>query len=113
MNRALTPAALVRGAVASLAASALLLSGNAWSASDEAFQHAFDSFAKASAGDDSAVDAAASAFAALRKAEPANPVLTAYAGASITLQARAALSPLKKLSLAETAWRSSTSRWSC
>jgi hypothetical protein len=37
----------------------------------------------------------------LRKAEPANPVLTAYAGASIAMQAKTTLAPLKKMSLAE------------
>jgi hypothetical protein len=102
MSQPFTRGAAVRGALASFALfSALAASGNAWSASDEAFQNAFQSFAKASAGDDSAIDAAASAFAALHQAEPANPVLTAYAGASIALQARAALSPLKKMSLAD------------
>jgi len=102
MSQAFTRGAAVRGALASFALlSALAASGNAWSTSDEAFQNAFQSFAKASAGDDSAIDAAASGFAALHQAEPANPVLTAYAGATVALQARAALSPLKKMSLAD------------
>ncbi|HWK85365.1 MAG TPA: hypothetical protein VNS61_16695 [Caldimonas sp.] len=102
MTRSFISAAAVRGAIAWFTALAALVgSGTAWPASDEAFQSAFQSFAKASAGDDSAIDAAATAFAALHQAEPANPVLTAYAGASVALQARAALSPLKKMSLAD------------
>lgn len=102
MSQAFARAAVMRGALASFALlSALAASSNAWSASDEGFQDAFQSFAKASAGDDSAIGAAAAAFAALHQAQPANPVLTAYAGASIALQARAALSPLKKMSLAD------------
>ena len=101
MRRAIARLAIVGAVIASCAVSALLVATNAWSATSEAFQNAFDSFAKASAGDDSAVDAAAGAFEALRKADPANPVLTAYAGASIALQARVAGSPFKKMGLAE------------
>lgn len=86
---------------ASIALLSLAITLSAHAASDNAFDAAFRSFAKASAGDDSAIDAAASAFESLRSAEPANPVVTAYAGASITLQARTALAPLKKMSLAE------------
>jgi hypothetical protein len=84
-----------------LALAALVASGSAWPAADDARQGAFRSFARASAGDDSAIEPAAEAFEALRKAEPANPVLTAYAGASIAMQAKTTLAPLKKMSLAE------------
>ena len=101
MSPAFLSAATLRGAIASLALAAIAVPGPAWPASDDAFQAAWQSFAKASAGDDSAVGAAASAFEALHRAEPANPVLTAYAGASIAMQARTALSPLKKMSLAD------------
>jgi hypothetical protein len=60
--------------VAALAALAgLVAAGSAWPASDEAFLGAFGSFAKASAGDDAAIDPAANAFEALSKAEPATP----------------------------------------
>jgi hypothetical protein len=92
---------MVCGAIAAVALSALVVPGNAWPASDDAFQSAWQSFARASAGDDSAIDTAVAAFEALHKAEPANPVVMAYAGASIALQARTALAPLQKMSLAE------------
>ncbi len=101
MHRPLTCAAVACAALVSFAVSVVLWPTNAWSAANDAFQSAFEVFARASAGDDSAVDAAAGAFAALRNADPANPVLTAYAGASVALRARTALSPLKKMSLAE------------
>ncbi len=101
MSRMLPSAAGARAALACFALSAMVVSGNAWPQSDEAFHGAFQSFAKASAGDDSAVDAAAAAFEALHRAQPANPVVTAYAGASVALQAKTALSPFKKMSLAD------------
>lgn len=102
MRAALLTAATPRAAIASVVLGSILaVPGPVWPASDDAFQSAWQSFTKASAGDDSAVGAAASAFAALHRAEPANPVLTSYAGASVALQARTALSPLKKLSLAD------------
>ncbi|MGZ5713606.1 MAG: hypothetical protein ACXWIG_05560 [Caldimonas sp.] len=100
MSRASLFAAGLR-LVASLALSLLAISGTARAASDDAFQRAFQSFAKAAAGDAAAIAAAAAAFEALRIAEPANPVVTAYAGASIALQARTAPQPLRKMSLAE------------
>ena len=91
----------LRDAIAAVALSALAASGIASATSDAAFQGASQSFARASSGDDSAIDAAAAAFEALRLAEPGNPVLTAYAGASVALQAKTASAPFKKMSLAE------------
>lgn len=70
-------------------------------ATDAQFQPAFAQFSRASAGDAAAVEPAADAFGALLKAEPGNPVLMAYAGAATALKAGAAMSPFKKMSLAE------------
>ena len=88
-------------AVASLALLSLAVTVSAHAAGDAAFDAAYRSFAKAAAGDDSAIDAAASAFESLRSAEPANPVVVAYAGASATMRAKTALAPLDKMSRAE------------
>jgi len=88
-------------AIASIALLSLAVTVSAHAASDAAFDAAYRSFAKAAAGDDASVDAAASAFESLRSAEPTNPVVTAYAGASVAMQARTALAPLKKMALAE------------
>jgi hypothetical protein len=76
-------------------------SGQAIAASDAAFQSAFQEFASASAGDKSAVDKAADAFDALLKAEPANPVLMAYAGATTAMKASTTMLPMKKMAYAE------------
>lgn len=88
-------------ATASIALLSLAVTVSAHAATDVAFDAAFRSFAQATAGDDSSIDAAASAFESLRSDEPANPVVTAYAGASATMLAKTALAPLKKMSLAE------------
>ena len=88
-------------AVASFALLSLAVTVSAHAAGDAAFDAAYRSFAKAAAGDDSAIDAAASAFESLRSAEPANPVVVAYAGASATMRAKTALAPLDKMSRAE------------
>ncbi len=80
---------------------AMALSGAAGAAPDAAFQGAFAHFAKASAGQDDEVDAAASAFEALAKAEPANPVLLAYAGAATAMKARTTIVPMRKLAFAD------------
>jgi hypothetical protein len=74
---------------------------SAQAAPDAAFQSAFQHFASASAGDSAEVNPAADAFEALLKAEPANPVLMAYAGASTSLKASTTLLPMKKMSYAE------------
>ena len=66
-----------------------------------AFEAAFATFQRAAAGDDAAIETAASQFTGLSDADPADPLLLAYSGAATALQARAALLPWKKLSLAD------------
>jgi hypothetical protein len=75
--------------------------GIAIAAPDAAFDSAFRHFIVASGGDKSAVDPAADAFDALLKAEPANPVLMAYAGAAGAMRAGTTLLPWKKMGYAE------------
>lgn len=70
-------------------------------APDAAFLSAFRHFASASAGDGAEVNPAADAFDDLLEAEPANPVLTAYAGASTAMKAGTTLLPMKKMAYAE------------
>jgi len=75
--------------------------GIAIAAPDAAFDNAFRHFIVASGGDRSAVDPAADEFEALLKAEPANPVLMAYAGAAGAMRASTTLMPWKKMGYAE------------
>jgi len=75
--------------------------GIAIAAPDAAFDSAFRHFIVASGGDKSAVDPAADAFDALLKAEPANPVLMAYAGAAGAMRAGTTSLPWKKMGYAE------------
>lgn len=97
--------AIRHAAVAAVMALATLASlsaaGTACAADAAAFQHAFQTFNQASAGDKSAVDTAADAFDALLKAEPGNPVLMAYAGASTAMKASTTSMPWKKMGFAE------------
>jgi hypothetical protein len=86
-------------ALAALAS--LVAAGPACAAADAPFQSAFQSFSQASAGDKSAIDPAADAFETLLKAEPTNPVLMAYAGASTALKAQSTALPWKKMGFAE------------
>lgn len=79
----------------------LFVAHSAHAAPEPAFQGAFQHFAAASAGDTAAIEPAADEFAALLKAEPANPVVMAYAGASTALRAKSALLPWKKMGHAE------------
>lgn len=65
------------------------------------FEAAFATFQRAAAGDEAAVDAAAKQFAGLADADPSDPLLLAYSGATSALRARAAVLPWKKLSLAD------------
>ena len=58
-------------------------------------------FLKAADGDKSAVEGAADAFAALLKAEPANPVLMVYSGAATSMKATTTFLPWKMLAHAE------------
>lgn len=64
-------------------------------------QAAMQQFQAAAKGDANAVDKSAEAFAALLKAEPGNPVLMAYLGASTTMRASTTMLPWKKMSLVE------------
>lgn len=88
-------------AIAALALLACLATPHASAAPEPAFQSAFRQFNSASAGDTAAVDKAADAFDALLKAEPANPVLMAYAGAATAMKAGTTMVPWKKMSYAE------------
>jgi hypothetical protein len=76
-------------------------SPSAMAATDAAFAGAFQQFSSASMGDTSSIDKAADSFDALSKAEPANPVLMAYAGATTAMKASTTMLPLKKMSYAE------------
>lgn len=78
-----------------------IATGVAIAAPDAAFDSAFRHFISASAGDRSVAGPAADEFDALLQAEPANPVLMAYAGAAGAMRARTTLLPWKKLGYAE------------
>jgi hypothetical protein len=80
---------------------ALLALQPTWAASEAAFEEAYQAFSRASEGDKSAVDRAADAFDTLLKAEPAHPVLMAYAGASMAMKSGNTLLPWKKMGFAE------------
>ena len=86
-----------------LAASAvvLLLSGSAWAVPAAQFDSAFETFTQARAGNSNAIDKSAESFAALLKAEPVNPLLMAYAGASTAMRANTTWLPWKKMTYAE------------
>lgn len=90
--------ALLAGAMAS---SLLTMADPAQAVPDESFKAAFDRFRQAAGGDVSAVDSASDAFNALLKAEPGNPVLMAYVGASTSMRARTTAMQWKKLAFAE------------
>jgi hypothetical protein len=68
---------------------------------DAAFASAFARFQQASAGESGAADDAAAQFTRLLAAQPADPVLRAYAGAATTMRARGTLLPWRKLGHAE------------
>lgn len=82
---------------------AALLAGSvgALAAPDEPHAPAFQSFLRATQGDKTAIPEAAQAFAALARAEPANPVLQAYSGAAIAMRAQTTLLPWRKMAYAE------------
>ena len=84
-----------------LLGAALSGAGLLHAASEAQFAPAFTLFSQASAGDGAAIDKAAESFEALLKAEPSNPVLMAYAGASTTMKATTTLLPWKKMNYAE------------
>jgi hypothetical protein len=81
--------------------SALLTALPASAISEAQFQPAFVTFSKAVEGDTKAIDAAATAFDTLRKAEASNPVLLAYSGAATSMRANTTWLPWKKMSFAE------------
>lgn len=68
---------------------------------EQPFQTAFEQFQSASRGDSAAVAAAAQGFQALLAAEPAHPLLLAYAGSATSLRATTTMLPWKKMSYAE------------
>lgn len=84
-----------------VAATLVCLASVALAVPQAQFQSAFDAFIKASAGDSAAIEHAAEAFSGLLKAEPANPVLLAYAGAVTAMKATATILPWKKMSFSE------------
>ena len=75
--------------------------GQVRAAPEAAFQSAFQQFDQALADGGSAIDRATDEFDALLKAEPASPVLMAYAGAARSLKARNTILPWKKMGYAE------------
>lgn len=97
-----TPPALRQLTVIGVMTLALLAAiGNAQGAPEAAFEPAFQHFMLASAGDKDVLDKAADEFAALLKAEPASPVLLAYAGAAVAMKAGTTAMPWKKMGYAE------------
>lgn len=102
MTRRFKPKTLQQAAFATVLVLAVLAAASQARAAPEAeFQSAFHQFSQASAGDGSAIDKAADGFASLLKAEPGNPVLMAYAGASEAMKARNTVLPWKKMGHAE------------
>lgn len=94
MNRFNTPFKLAMAAV-------LLLGNPAWAASEAQFQAAYQTFSEARVGNTGAIEPSAAAFATLHAAEPINPVLMAYAGASTAMRANATWLPWRKMGHAE------------
>jgi len=85
----------------SLAATLALLHGPARALSETEFQEAFQQFNQATQGHSELIEASAERFTTLSKAEPAHPLLRAYAGAATSLRATTTLLPWKKMSYAE------------
>ena len=65
------------------------------------FDAAFEVFSQARMGNANAIDKAADTFVTLLKAEPINPVLMAYAGATTAMRANTSWFPWRKMSFAE------------
>ena len=65
------------------------------------FDAAYAQFQQARSGNAAAIAASAQAFETMLKAEPLNPVLMAYAGASTTMRANTTWLPWKKMGFAE------------
>ena len=94
------PFSLHRQAAVSLLMAASGIS-TAHAAPEASFQPAYQAFVQAGAGDKAAVDRAAEAFTELTAAEPGNPVLMAYAGASTAMKSGTTMLPWKKMGYAE------------
>jgi hypothetical protein len=85
-----------------LAAALTALAPRPASAADApTFGVAMSEFNRALGGDEAAIEAAAERLSKLSAAEPADPVLRAYAGSATALRARTTLLPWKKMSRAE------------
>ena len=79
----------------------LSLLGGAWAGPTAPLEAAYQEFTLARTGDQAAIERAASAFDTLLKAEPTNPLLMAYAGASTSLRATTTWLPWQKMRFAE------------
>ncbi|MBP8286469.1 MAG: hypothetical protein KAX57_06475 [Rhodoferax sp.] len=79
----------------------LSLLGGAWAGPAAPLEAAYQEFTLARTGDQAAIERAASAFDTLLKAEPTNPLLMAYAGASTSLRATTTWLPWQKMRFAE------------
>lgn len=101
MSHHLSPARRSVLAFVSVVLASCVATGIAIAAPDASFDNAFHHFIVASSGDSSVVDTAADEFEALLKAEPANPVLMAYAGAATSMRATTTVMPWKKMGYAE------------
>jgi hypothetical protein len=80
---------------------ALTLGVSAVAALADPFESAYSDFTQARAGNASAIERSADAFSVLLKAEPTNPLLMAYAGASASLRATTTWLPWRKMRFAE------------
>jgi hypothetical protein len=93
---------LLTGATALVAALALFASPALLAAPDAAtYQSARSHFQPALDGDNSAIDPAATQLKALSDADPADPVLRAYAGAATSMRARTTMLPWRRMGYAE------------
>ena len=86
-----------------IALAALAIALPALAVDPAVYETAFQQFQRAAAGDKDAIEPAAQQFAGLSAAEPADPVLLAYAGAATSMRAKTTLLPWKKMSFAEDA----------
>jgi hypothetical protein len=94
-------AGMLLTAAAALLASLLLLASAHASTPEPQFGAAYQRFMQAMRGDSNAIPDAAEQFEALLKADPTDPVLLAYAGASTAMKATTTLLPWRKMAFAE------------
>lgn len=80
---------------------ALAIAMPGYAAPDAQLPSALASFSKGQTGDSSAIEQAATSFLALAQAEPANPLLLAYAGTATSMLASTTVLPWKKIRYAE------------